>query len=129
MVTLAPVRTAVFKVTVCPNEWNSGNPPKITSSGVSLSRVEPVTSALRVRLAWVNSAPLGLPVVPEVYRITAVSVASRSWTASTAGWPARPARNVGPTSTTRAPASAAPALACSANGWAAKSIPACASAR
>jgi hypothetical protein len=66
IVTLAPQRTAVFSVTVCPNEWNRGRPPKIISSGVSCSRVVAVTSALRVRLAWVSSAPLGRPVVPDV---------------------------------------------------------------
>ena len=33
---------------------------------------------LLLRLAWVSSAPFGLPVVPEVYRMTAVSSAVRA---------------------------------------------------
>ena len=37
-----------------------------TSSGVAFSSVSAVSSALRVRLACVSSAPLGWPVVPEV---------------------------------------------------------------
>ena len=38
------------------------------------------SSALRVRFACVSSAPLGVPVVPEVYRITASS-SSPAWSA------------------------------------------------
>ena len=33
-------------------------------------------------MAWLSSAPFGWPVVPEVYRITAVSSAARSATVS-----------------------------------------------
>jgi len=48
-----------------------------TSSGSRPNSVVADTAALRRRLAWVSSAPLGLPVVPEVYRITAVSSPAR----------------------------------------------------
>jgi hypothetical protein len=62
----APDATAVLSVHVCPNEWNSGSPPKTTSSAVSCSRSVRITSVLLARLAWVSSAPFGWPVVPEV---------------------------------------------------------------
>ena len=38
----------------------------ITSSGVPSSSVSCVVRALLIRLAWVSSAPLGCPVVPDV---------------------------------------------------------------
>ena len=61
----APVATAVFSPQVCPNEWNSGSAPRITSSGST--EISPrMTSALRARLPCVSSAPFGLPVVPDV---------------------------------------------------------------
>ena len=62
----APDATAALSVQVCPNEGNSGSPPKITSSAVSRNRSVRPTSVLRARLAWVSSAPFGWPVVPEV---------------------------------------------------------------
>ena len=40
-------------------------------------RVSIEVATLLLRLAWVSSAPFGWPVVPEVYRITAVSSAVR----------------------------------------------------
>ena len=51
--------------TVCPKEWKSGSPPK-TMSSVDTSTSPTLISALRAMLAWVSSAPFGLPVVPEV---------------------------------------------------------------
>ena len=58
--------TDAFMPQVRPNTWNSGRQPMITSSGPRSSSVVAVTSALLVRLAWVSSAPLGWPVVPDV---------------------------------------------------------------
>ena len=79
MVSVAPQATAVFSPQVWPNEWNSGSPPKMTSSGPP-SNKEIDTATLDARLLWVSSAPLGFPVVPEVYSRTAVSSGSRSIT-------------------------------------------------
>src|SRR5262249_54440170 len=62
----APTRTAVLRPQVWPKEWNSGRPPKMTSSGPTWTRSVAVTSTLDTRLAWVSSAPLGRPVVPDV---------------------------------------------------------------
>ena len=64
-VRFAPTEMAAFIPTVWPNEWNSGRPPKTTSSGPTSTRPTEI-SALRLMLAWVSSAPLGVPVVPEV---------------------------------------------------------------
>ena len=62
----APAATATLSATVCPNTWNSGSPPKITSSGRAWTMSVRVTSVLLMRLPWVSSAPFGWPVVPEV---------------------------------------------------------------
>src|SRR5207248_6518243 len=43
----APTRTAAFSPQVCPNEWNSGSPPKMTSSGPMATRSVANTSTLR----------------------------------------------------------------------------------
>ena len=51
---------------VWPKEWKSGRPPKTMSPAPISEVVREATSALRWRLAWVSSAPFGLPVVPEV---------------------------------------------------------------
>ena len=52
-------------ITVWPKEWNSGSTASATSSWLNptMSRV---ATAFITMLAWVSSAPLGLPVVPEV---------------------------------------------------------------
>src|SRR4030095_13141073 len=70
-VRLAPAPTAALSPQVWPKEWNSGRQPITTSPGSRRSRVVAVTAALRARLAWVSSAPLGRPVVAEGDRITA----------------------------------------------------------
>ena len=74
-VRLPPAKIVAFRPQVRPKTWNSGRQPMVTSPGPAFSRVAAVSSALRVRFAWVSSAPLGRPVVPEVYRITAVVAA------------------------------------------------------
>ncbi|SLH23602.1 Uncharacterised protein [Mycobacteroides abscessus subsp. abscessus] len=52
-----------------PAMWNSGEVQKPTDSGViSMARIQ--VSAWAFMLAWVSTAPLGLPVVPEVYMIS-----------------------------------------------------------
>ncbi len=64
-VIVPPARTVAFIPTVWPNEWNSGSPPKTTSSGVN--RIMLTHSwALLAMFAWLSSAPFGLPVVPDV---------------------------------------------------------------
>ena len=62
----APDATATLSATVCPNTWNSGRPPNITSSGPAWTMSARDTSVLLMRLPWVSSAPFGCPVVPEV---------------------------------------------------------------
>ena len=76
----APEFTAVFSPQVSPNTWNSGRHPMTTSDGLRLNSVSALSWALVRRLAWLSSAPLGCPVVPEVYRISAVSSSARSAT-------------------------------------------------
>ena len=62
----APDTTAALSPQVCPKLWNSGRQPITTSSGPISISVVVDTVALRCMLAWVSSAPLGVPVVPEV---------------------------------------------------------------
>ncbi len=64
-VIVPPAAMVEFIPTVWPNEWNSGRPPKTTSSGVKSIMLTQI-SALRAMFAWVSSAPLGRPVVPDV---------------------------------------------------------------
>jgi len=105
----APLPTAAFSPQVWPKEWNSGRQPMTTSSGPRSNRVVADTAALRRRLAWVSSAPLGLPVVPEVYSSTAVSWSARLATAvSGAGSPSSRSKAAGATETKPTPAASAP---------------------
>jgi hypothetical protein len=55
-----------------PVMWNHGTTPSSTSAGVIPKKAR-ISSQLAVTLPWVSSAPLGTPVVPEVYWISAVS--------------------------------------------------------
>ena len=54
-----------------PAMWNSGTPMKPTSLLRSAPLVKRNVIACPARLVWVSTAPLGLPVVPEVYMISA----------------------------------------------------------
>jgi hypothetical protein len=67
-VRLPPLAIVAFRPQVRPKTWKSGRQPMTTSPGLACSMVAAVSSALRVRFAYVSSAPFGLPVVPEVYR-------------------------------------------------------------
>ena len=122
----APVPTAALSPHVWPNEWNSGSPPKTTSSGLRLNRSVAATEALVARLAWVSSAPLGAPVVPDVYRMTAVSDPVRSTVPGTA---VAPSSRFAPMTRQSAPACPAPSRAASAHPGAAKMRRACESPR
>jgi hypothetical protein len=58
-----------------PPMWNSGRPESQTSSLVApISRIQFTVFATSPR--WVSMAPLGCPVVPEVYISRAISVSS-----------------------------------------------------
>ena len=54
-----------------PAMWNSGTPMKPTSWLMSGLIVKRFVIAWPAMLLWVRTAPLGLPVVPEVYMISA----------------------------------------------------------
>ena len=54
-----------------PAMWNSGTPMNPTSLLMSAPLVNRNVSACPARLVWVSTAPLGRPVVPEVYMISA----------------------------------------------------------
>ena len=54
-----------------PAMWNSGTPMNPTSLLMSAPLVNRNVIACPARLAWVSTAPLGRPVVPEVYMISA----------------------------------------------------------
>ena len=62
---IPPTAIVAFRPHVWPKEWNSGSAPRTTSSAVVWAR-SIIPLALARRLAWVSSAPLGLPVVPDV---------------------------------------------------------------
>ena len=111
-VSVPAAATVAFSPQVSPKTWNSGRQPITTSSGLFSSRVRAVSSALRVRPAWVSSAPFGLPVVPEVYKMTASSSSFRPDGAGAAAYSAsRSARSAVSATITWAPASAAPLAA------------------
>src|SRR3954454_5464241 len=76
---VAPAATAAFIAQTCPNAWKSGSAPSTTERASKPNRSS-ATSTFRPRFAWVSSEPFGLPAVPDVYRITAVSSPSRSIT-------------------------------------------------
>ena len=54
-----------------PAMWNSGTPMNPTSLLRSAPLVKRKVMAWPARLVWVSTAPLGRPVVPEVYMISA----------------------------------------------------------
>ena len=54
-----------------PAMWNSGTPMNPTSWLRSAPWVYSPVIVWPVRLVWVSTAPLGRPVVPEVYMISA----------------------------------------------------------
>ncbi len=113
----APLRTAALMVQICPKMWNSGRQPTTTSSGVIRWISTPLTSVLCRRPAWVRTAPLGRPVVPEVYSRTAMSSPSASATPGSGSCPASASANAaGSTAVCRTPAAAAP-LAPSPGVW------------
>ena len=64
-VMVAPEQKPVFMSTVWPKEWKSGSTTRQTSS-LFIWIMSRVATAFMTMLLWVNSAPLGLPVVPEV---------------------------------------------------------------
>ena len=59
-----------------PPIWNSGSAVQTLSSGVSFRCTLADPDAALVIAPWLNMAPLGEPVVPDVYLITAVSPTS-----------------------------------------------------
>ena len=110
----APDTTAAFSPQVCPKLWNSGRQPITTSSGPRSSSVVAVTEAFFRMLACVSSAPFGVPVVPEVYRITAVSSSARGATSGAGVQVATSSSVAALMVTAEAPAFSAPAAASSA---------------
>src|SRR5439155_831431 len=101
----APLRTEVFSPQVSPNTWNSGRQPITTSPAPVPSSSSTADRALAARLWCDSEAPLGLPVVPEVYSSTAMSSSARdSGSASGVTPESSPADSpIGPTTTTSTP--------------------------
>ncbi len=60
-----PATIVAFSPQVWPKEWKSGSAPRIIASP-SIPNSSTATSAFLRMLAWVSSAPFGVPVVPEV---------------------------------------------------------------
>ena len=72
--TISPPRSTVrFNTQVLANTWNSGNTPMIRSSASGSGSITFTCRALADRFWWVSIAPLGVPVVPPVYWISATS--------------------------------------------------------
>ena len=67
----APAISAATIIEVRPNTCVIGSTPRITSDG-TIPRVRAEAPPPNIRFAWVSITPLGVPVVPVVYRITAV---------------------------------------------------------
>ena len=62
----APRRTARLSTALCPKAWNSGSPPRTTSSARSSTESSSVALTCSTMARWEPTAPLGRPVVPEV---------------------------------------------------------------
>jgi hypothetical protein len=60
-----PAAIVAFSAQVCPNAWNSGSAPRVMARS-SMPNSASEASMLDRRLAWVSSAPFGVPVVPDV---------------------------------------------------------------
>ena len=65
-VKVPPQARLAFWMQVCPKEWKSGSVASATSSPPKGSSLGTTTAQFTKRFAWLSSAPLGLPVVPEV---------------------------------------------------------------
>src|SRR4029077_7087336 len=74
---VAPDEIAGPRPYAIPNAWNNGKQLSTTSSGPMLSRLRAMTAWLLTRVVWVSWAPLGTPVVRDVYRMTALSLFAR----------------------------------------------------
>jgi hypothetical protein len=61
-----PTASVAFWMQVWPKEWKSGSVASATSSRPTGASFGTTIAQLISRLAWVSSAPLGFPVVPEV---------------------------------------------------------------
>ncbi len=113
MDTMAWACTAPLSVHVWPKLWNSGSAPSSLSSLEISPRWSAATVQFLYMFEWVSSAPLGWPVVPDVYRITAVSSGSRSsstWAGSSTS-PSSFSNSPGLTRMHSTPASSAPLVA------------------
>ncbi len=75
--TREPVSTPKVRYRVMPKAWNIGSTAYMTSlpSATPCIHARPCSAFAR-RFRWVSIAPLGCPVVPEVYWMAARSVAS-----------------------------------------------------
>ena len=62
---MPPACTALFSPEVRPKTWNSGSAPSVTLLSSASTSSTAISAAAR-RLPWVSSAPLGVPVVPDV---------------------------------------------------------------
>ena len=63
--TRAPMSNGARRDPCSPKEWGSGNTDSTTSSGVTAIMSAHERSA-KVKAAWLNTAPLGRPVLPEL---------------------------------------------------------------
>jgi hypothetical protein len=85
--TAHPPRSRVgFTVPLSPPMWNSGASARVRSSAVK-SIPRPWLTAFQVMLPWVSTAPLGRPVVPEVYMTrqgSSRATGSSRWSSSAA---------------------------------------------
>ena len=68
--TVAPRMKALSGVTLSPPMWNSGAQTRVTSE-LWVSMPKAALMLFQSTLPWVSIAPLGRPVVPEVYMIQA----------------------------------------------------------
>ena len=83
--TSAPFMKAMSGVTLSPPMWKSGAQTRVMSSTL-MSKARPALMLFQSRLAWVSIAPLGRPVVPDVYMITATSSVATWLSRSSSRW-------------------------------------------
>ena len=69
--TVVPPISTIGAIAPMEAMWNSGDAHRFTSSSANSRQTRMSVSDWHMRFWWVSTAPLGRPVVPEVYMIRA----------------------------------------------------------
>ena len=104
---MPPLSSVMSVVTLSPPMWKRGAQTRVMSSS-SVSKASAALMLFQSRLPWVSMAPLGRPVVPEVYMMMATSSVLTSLSLASAA---------APETTSSYTSQSPPSDACSARKW------------